>query len=232
MKILEFLVLDNVDKNIEISDVQKHLKGIASVKSFNASSGSLLVETTSDISKVESILKDKFAQTKMIGQSSSSVKSGAAGVAIIGGSKGVRGVVRLLQDGTVLTAEGTVEGLSEGQYQVSINEYGDISNSCLSTGDPLKIQNGDKVYSGIFGNIYNDGSSETKFVLKSDYVKIANCVGRSLVVQSLQKNKVACGIVGRSAGIFENQKQLCACDGKVIWEEQVFGPEAVAPLSD
>lgn len=39
--------------------------------------------------------------------------------------------------------------------------------------------------------------------------------------------RLSCGIISRSAGIFENQKQVCACDGVTIWEERdrpVVGP--------
>lgn len=31
---------------------------------------------------------------------------------------------------------------------------------------------------------------------------------------------VACGIIARSAGMFENYKKLCACDGVTIWDER------------
>lgn len=39
--------------------------------------------------------------------------------------------------------------------------------------------------------------------------------------------RLSCGIISRSAGIFENQKRVCACDGVTIWEERdrpVVGP--------
>ncbi len=32
--------------------------------------------------------------------------------------------------------------------------------------------------------------------------------------------RVACGIVARSAGLFENAKRLCECDGITIWDER------------
>lgn len=39
--------------------------------------------------------------------------------------------------------------------------------------------------------------------------------------------RVSCGIISRSAGIFENNKNICACDGVTIWDERdrpVAGP--------
>ena len=29
----------------------------------------------------------------------------------------------------------------------------------------------------------------------------------------------ACGIIARSAGLFENRKKFCACDGVTMWDE-------------
>ena len=31
---------------------------------------------------------------------------------------------------------------------------------------------------------------------------------------------VACGIIARSAGLFENDKQICQCDGVSLWNER------------
>lgn len=32
--------------------------------------------------------------------------------------------------------------------------------------------------------------------------------------------RLACGIIARSAGLFQNPKQICACDGITLWEER------------
>ena len=32
--------------------------------------------------------------------------------------------------------------------------------------------------------------------------------------------RLACGIIARSAGLFQNPKQNCSCDGLTIWEER------------
>ena len=32
--------------------------------------------------------------------------------------------------------------------------------------------------------------------------------------------RIACGIIARSAGLFENEKRVCACTGKTLWEER------------
>eukprot|EP00116_Pleurobrachia_bachei_P001954 sb/3462216/ len=142
-----------------------------------------------------------------------------AAVAIVGGI-GTKGVIRLVQDEDSVCVDGTVSGLELGQFQVSVNEFGDISNACLSTG-PI-LSSADKVDQGILGVIEADGSAgETRFFSESQNLDISDCIGRSLVLQSVDgSKKVACGIIGRSPGVAQNSKRICACDGKVIWEEQ------------
>lgn len=32
--------------------------------------------------------------------------------------------------------------------------------------------------------------------------------------------RLACGVISRSAGLFENTKKICACDGLTLWDER------------
>lgn len=44
---------------------------------------------------------------------------------------------------------------------------------------------------------------------------------------------LSCGIIARSAGLFENSKQICACDGVTLWEERdrpLVGPGRRQPI--
>lgn len=31
--------------------------------------------------------------------------------------------------------------------------------------------------------------------------------------------RIACGVIARSPGLFQNEKKICACDGVTIWDE-------------
>ncbi|XP_019714061.1 copper chaperone for superoxide dismutase isoform X1 [Hippocampus comes] len=70
-----------------------------------------------------------------------------------------------------------------------------------------------------------------------DRLQVWDVIGRSLVVDAgpddlgrgghplskLTGNsgaRLACGIIARSAGLFQNPKQVCACDGLTLWEER------------
>jgi len=33
-------------------------------------------------------------------------------------------------------------------------------------------------------------------------------------------SRVACGIIARASGMFENAKRICACSGATLWEER------------
>lgn len=41
-----------------------------------------------------------------------------------------------------------------------------------------------------------------------------------LISTPLLFRRLACGIIARSAGLFQNPKQICSCDGLTIWEER------------
>lgn len=226
MRLYEFLVSSS-NGSVNIEALRTQFCDIAKIESFNPETGHIICETTHGANTLEKMLCSKFSHVKLIGQSSP-IKVQAAGVAIIGGDH-AKGIVRLLEDDMGLHVEGTVSGLQEGAYTVSINEYGDISNACLSTGNPISKKD-DVTPCGLLGKIKSNGLTDTQFTLSSPRLSIMECIGRSLVVQTTTE-KIACGIVGRSSGVSQNTKKVCACDGKLIWEEQSFGPYAVAPPS-
>jgi copper chaperone for superoxide dismutase len=45
-------------------------------------------------------------------------------------------------------------------------------------------------------------------------------IGRSIAVTSSKGLNLGCGIISRAAGIFQNWKRICACDGVTIWDER------------
>ena len=225
MKYLEFLLKDNDDAR-----VKQVCSEVAQIEEFDSANGRIVLKTDKDTHEIEETLTRSLTGVRLVGQSSEDSVS-SAGVAIIAGAR-ARGIVRLIQENSQFKAEGNVSGLDAGEYDVSVNEFGDISDSCNSTGAPVKrtLESGIVTECGILGKLHCDEGGKAKFSLISPHLSLSACVGRSLVISS-SAAKVACGIIGRSAGVTENAKKVCACDGKVIWEDQVFGPYAVAPTS-
>ena len=162
-------------------------------------------------------------------------------------SSGPKGVVRLTQvDSEQCVIEGTIDGLSPGQHGLAIHEAGDTSMGCASLGghyNPRGTRHGSPVndqdhrHVGDLGNVVANKEGRAKFRLVDSLVKVWDVIGRSVVVSSGPDDLgtgptlasldtgncgegVACGVIARSAGLGQNDKKICACDGVTIWEER------------
>ncbi|KAL9105266.1 MAG: hypothetical protein Q9227_009525 [Pyrenula ochraceoflavens] len=141
----------------------------------------------------------------------------------------------MVQVSPVLTlVDLTVKGFSPGTYNATIRETGDISRGPASTGslwEALKAKvNGNQQKSdeprGQLGKIEvgADGKG-SKFIDRP--MAIWEIIGRSMVVSKQQEGPfqsqdpdTAVGVVARSAGVWENDKTVCSCSGKTVWEER------------
>ncbi|MBN3275463.1 CCS dismutase, partial [Polyodon spathula] len=102
---------------------------------------------------------------------------------------------------------------------------------------------------GDLGNILAGPEGRAVFRLEDQQLKVWDVIGRSLVVDSGEDDlgrgghplskvtgnsgeRLACGIIARAAGLFQNPKQICSCDGVTLWEERerpLAGPGRRAP---
>lgn len=135
---------------------------------------------------------------------------------VVNGST-VNGLVRIVQvtDNKTLF-DITINGkdLTEGQYSVSINENGDISKGLKSTGNaffqfPDSLHCTKQTDGIVTGHAFWDASIQTWEI-----------IGRSIVLKQLNGNQEIGGVIARSAGAWENDKQVCACTGKTVWQER------------
>jgi copper chaperone for superoxide dismutase len=142
---------------------------------------------------------------------------GTSAVSIIDRSCGnddIKGVIRFCansktQVGTVI--DGAVDGLKiRTSHSFSICEYGDLSQNCENLGS---------VYNDFTYDITSDENGKFVFRLFDEKLCVGDLIGRSVMISQNNK-KLACGIIARSAGIFENFKRICACDGVKIWDER------------
>ncbi|SCU81731.1 LAFA_0C06832g1_1 [Lachancea sp. 'fantastica'] len=136
----------------------------------------------------------------------------------------VRGLARIVNVGPSKTwFDITLNGVEKpGKYYASIRNNGDISQGAKSTGGsfyefsvPIECNSksdfGENLYSGQ--------------AFLSSSLQIWELVGRSFMVSADPKNRPGagsefCGVIARSAGVWQNDKQVCACSGKTIWEER------------
>lgn len=132
----------------------------------------------------------------------------------------VKGLARMVGLSTEnILIDITLNGLSKGTYYSSIRSCGNISQGALSTG---------KVYYKLDPIVVNEKAQESNSLFfGQNFVKVplsvGDLIGRSLVV-STHPDKVSsdslCGVIARSAGVWQNDKQVCNCTGKTIWQER------------
>ena len=122
----------------------------------------------------------------------------------------------------------TLTGMKPGTYVASLRRSGDISEGAKSMG---KVFAGlQETRNGELGTVKVDKEGRGELV---DEIKwpIWEAVGRGIVVQREEgggesasekdrREEVVVGVVARSAGVWENEKVVCGCSGKTVWEER------------
>ncbi|KAF1352562.1 superoxide dismutase copper chaperone-like protein [Delphinella strobiligena] len=152
----------------------------------------------------------------------------------------VRGLIRMVQvskDMTIIDL--TIKGLSQGTYNVTVREAGNIERGAETTGgiwDYLRAKDEDKPASarGIWGTVQVNKTGIGAVFLDKP-IQIWDMIGRSIVVSKKRENEddygenvlgsrddpdTLVGVVARSAGVWDNDKTVCSCSGKTVWEER------------
>ncbi|WJX88972.1 hypothetical protein P8452_71007 [Trifolium repens] len=134
------------------------------------------------------------------------------------------GVVRLAQVNMELARiEANFSGLSPGKHSWSINEFGDLTRGAASTGKIFNPLNEEKAKEplGDLGTLDANEKGEAFYTGVKEKLRVADLIGRAVVVYATEdksEHGIAAAVVARSAGVGENYKKLCTCDGTTIWE--------------
>ncbi|KAF2000065.1 superoxide dismutase copper chaperone-like protein [Amniculicola lignicola CBS 123094] len=142
----------------------------------------------------------------------------------------VRGLVRMVQVSPNLTlVDLSIKGLSPGTYHATVREAGDISEGPESTGgiwEALQAKQEGTPGRGVFGTV-QVGKHSVGSVFLDKPIQIWELIGRSIVVARQQEGKfdkndadTLVGVIARSAGVWDNDKTVCSCSGKTVWEER------------
>ncbi|GIY05280.1 hypothetical protein CDAR_203431 [Caerostris darwini] len=225
------------------SSVEKALSEIPDIKIINidVEKQSVVVETSLPSQAVKETIESTGKRAVLKGFGSNKIESA---VAELKGEGGILGVIRFHQaDKDLCVIDGTIDGLATGEHGIHIHEYGDLSEGCDSIGphfNPMNSIHGGKEDSerhyGDLGNIFADSNGRASFRIQDNVIKVYDIIGRSLAVTAdkddlgkteKQSSKIdgnsgkclAAAIIARSAGLFENPKRLCQCDGISIWDE-------------
>lgn len=198
--------------------------GVQSVQ-INLDTGQVIVESTLPSEEVKSKIESTGRLAVLLGMGASGDSQWGAAVAAMNvGSKAIWGVVRMIQvSDQKCVFEGTVEGLPSGRHTLCIHETGDISNDCESCGDVFGSGITEKAR-GMLSELHVGSDGCASFRIDNSDLKVWELIGRSVVihegVQPSKDNRLVCGIIARSSGLFQNSKRLCACDGVTLWEER------------
>ncbi|KAJ3039825.1 copper chaperone [Rhizophlyctis rosea] len=208
-----------------VSSIQTALQKTPGITSLDIHlpTKSVTIEGTTPPSTLLSLLKSTGLTAVLRGQAASSHLGAAVCIfESFPGAKGWaqnnnKGLARLVQvDEENCLVDVTVDGVSPGRHTVSVHECGDISGGCASTGNAMAR----------LGVIDVDENGKGNLVAETRNVKVWDLIGRSIVLDKTKDGKAggisddaACGIIARSAGVFENPKMVCSCSGKTLWEE-------------
>ena len=146
----------------------------------------------------------------------------------------VRGLARMVQVGENKTlVDLTLKGVTAGTYHATVRECGDISQGAASTGGIWqaikKIGGLDRQQEparGVLGTVTvgTDGRG-SNFLDRP--VAIWELIGRGMVVSkhvdgpfATEDPDTLVGVIARSAGVWDNDKVVCSCSGKTVWEER------------
>jgi copper chaperone for superoxide dismutase len=142
----------------------------------------------------------------------------------------VRGLVRMVQVSTTLCIiDLSIRGVSPGSYFATIRAAGDISRGPESTGgiwDAIQASKEGKPARGILGTV-DVGQNGIGAIFVDKPIQIWELIGRSIVISKTQEGTLnkedpdtLVGIIARSAGVWDNDKTVCSCTGKTVWEER------------
>lgn len=133
----------------------------------------------------------------------------------------VRGLARIVQVAPRLSIfDLSVRGLKEGRYAARVAGSGDVS-SVRAAGETWEGEGG----RGEIGEVEvgKDGRGSS---LLTKEVEVWEIVGRAMVLSPVgagpkeKERDSVLGVIARSAGVWENEKTVCSCNGKTLWEER------------
>ncbi|KAL7784110.1 superoxide dismutase [Trichoderma ceciliae] len=138
----------------------------------------------------------------------------------------VRGLARMVQVSPERTLiDLTIRGVAPGTYRATIREYGDLKDGAESTG-PVWSGGGEKAPKGSLGvvQVSKDGRGSA-FV--DHAFQIWEVIGHAMVLTKQDESlplknddSTVVGVIARSAGMWDNDKTVCSCTGKTLWEER------------
>ncbi|KYK56662.1 hypothetical protein DCS_03664 [Drechmeria coniospora] len=138
----------------------------------------------------------------------------------------VKGLVRMVQVSSTRTlVDLSIRGAAPGAYRATIREFGDLKDGARSTGRIWSA--GEEEAKGLLGSVQVDSDGRGATFVDQPF-QIWETIGRAIVVTKQEERPewltndedTMVGVIARSAGMWDNDKTVCSCTGKTLWEER------------
>lgn len=220
-----------------VDSVSKALASVSEITKFNVDLQNNLVTTTGSVAPSQIVRSIQATGKDAIIRGTG--KPNSAAVCILESfdekdfANPVKGLARIVSLGdSDAVVDLTVNGLPAGTYYPSIRASGNLSQGALSTGklfydlglilvnEPLSVETVIKS-EGAHQKPISDSFAGQSFLHAK--LNVSELIGRSIILSRV-KDSIAsdsiCGVIARSAGVWENDKQVCSCSGKTVWQER------------
>ncbi|KAF9877902.1 putative heavy-metal-associated domain-containing protein [Colletotrichum karsti] len=183
------------------------------------------------ITKVEADLKDQLISVEGTGAAVSILESFDqvdGDVAAEERTREVRGLARMVQvSPTTTLIDLTLRGVAPGSYRATVREYGNLERGASSTGPVWSGGSEGAAAKGFLG-VFDVGKDGRGSAYLDKPFQIWEIIGHAMVVSrqdesaGVLKNDpdTLVGVIARSAGVWDNDKTVCSCTGKTLWEER------------
>ena len=120
----------------------------------------------------------------------------------------------------------TLRGVDSGKYTATIREYGDLKDGAQSTGPVWAGGSGTTQPRGLLASL--DVGADGRGAIFLDHpFQVWELIGHAMVVTRQDETaplkndrSTLVGVIARSAGMWDNDKTVCSCTGKTLWEER------------
>ncbi|PNT45103.1 hypothetical protein POPTR_003G118400v4 [Populus trichocarpa] len=223
----EILTEFMVDMKCEgcVNSVRNKLQAVNGVKNVEVDLANQVVRIlgSSPVKTMTEALEQTGRNARLIGQGIPEDFLVSAAVAEFKGPD-IFGVVRFAQVNMELARiEASFSGVSPGKHGWSINEFGDLTKGAASTGKVFNPTNQgtEQEPLGDLGTLDVDEKGDAFFSGTKRKLRVADLIGRSVVLFGTEDKSdegLTAAVIARSAGVGENYKKICTCDGTIIWE--------------
>jgi copper chaperone for superoxide dismutase len=220
----ELLTEYMVDMKCEgcVKSVKEKLQTVNGIKNVDVDLSNQVVRVlgSSPLKTMTEALEQTGKKCRLIGQGVPEDFLVSAAVAEFKGPD-IFGVVRFAQVSMELARiEANISGLSPGKHGWSINQFGDLTKGAASTGKVFNPTNETKPL-GDLGTLDVNENGEALSIDSKEKLRVSDLIGRALAVYETDDKSdagITAAVIARSAGVGENYKKICSCDGTTIWE--------------